>query len=165
MAAEKIKAQTITKPTKPRSRKTELIIKTATEHPDLTTREIGAIADCTHVNVIETLRRYHVNQQHLKTYKSNRADIIAGMQSRLLASVTDADIKKAPLGSRIMAAGILYDKERLERGQSTANVSVHSQLIESIPVSKSPTKCNMSAKAALELDEQVIDITSNDDKV
>jgi hypothetical protein len=126
MAAEKIKKEQITKRTgkrTPRTTKTELIIKTATEHPDLTTREIGAIADCSHVNVITTLRRYGVDHAHLEDYRSNRADILSGLQHRLLVSITDADINKTPVGSRVLAVAQLYDKERLERGQSTSNIS------------------------------------------
>lgn len=134
MAAESVKDKQITKPTKtrkPKSRKTEIIIKTAQEHPDLTTREIGAIAGCTHVNVIETLKRYNIDHNQTVNYKNHRADILAGLQHRFLCSVTDADIKKTPVGSRILAVSQLYDKERLERGQSTENIhEIHSTIAE-----------------------------------
>lgn len=126
MAAETIKSKQITKTAKnhrPRTPKTELIIKTAQEHPDLTTREIGAIADCTHVNVINTLHRYNIDHAQMSDYKANRADVLAGLQHRLLVSITDADINKTPVGSRVLAVAQMYDKERLERGQSTNNIS------------------------------------------
>jgi hypothetical protein len=45
------------------------------------------------------------------------------MQSKLLSSITDAEIKKAPVGSRILAVAQLYDKERLERSLSTSNLA------------------------------------------
>jgi len=61
-------------------------------------------------------------------YKVNRADILAGLQVKMLAQVDDARLKKAPVGSLVLAACQLYDKERLERGQSTANISVHDDL-------------------------------------
>jgi hypothetical protein len=127
MTAEKIKKNQLTKPNKPgrpKNPRTALIVKTATEHPDLTTREIGAIANCSHVNVVETLKRYGINKQDVDNYKTHRADIIAGLQHRLLKSVTDEDIKKAPLGSRILAAAQLYDKERLETGKTTGNLAM-----------------------------------------
>lgn len=126
MAAEKIKDKQITRADrskKIRSKKTQLIIDTAIEHPTLTTREIGAIANCSHVNVVNTLQRYGIDHGQLQDFKAHRADVIAGLQHRLLVSVTDADIQKAPLGSRILAAAQLYDKERLERGQSTSNIN------------------------------------------
>jgi hypothetical protein len=61
-------------------------------------------------------------------YKTHRADILSGLQAKLLAQVDDARLKKAPAGSLVLAACQLYDKERLERGQSTANISVHDDL-------------------------------------
>ena len=115
------------KPGRPRRNtktKTELIIKTAQEHPDLSTRDIGAIANCSHVNVVTTLKRYNINHEHVKSFKEQRADIFAGLQHRLLSSVTDADIQKTPVGSRILASAQLYDKERLERGQSSENITL-----------------------------------------
>ena len=54
-----------------------------------------------------------------EVYKNNRADIIAHMQLGILQSVNKAKIKKASLRDSIVSFGILYDKERLERGQST----------------------------------------------
>ena len=134
MVAEKVKTKQVrnTKTTKnnpPRTPKTELIIKTAMEHPDLTTREIGAIADCSHVNVINTLQRYHIDHAHMSNYKTNRADILSGLQDRFLSSITETDLQKTPVGTRVLAACQLYDKERLERGQSTSNLaSVHADI-------------------------------------
>ena len=49
---------------------------------------------------------------------------------RLLSAISDTDIKKASLRDKVIAAGILFDKERLERGQSTSNVSVLFQVAE-----------------------------------
>jgi hypothetical protein len=97
---------------------------TAQEHPELSTREIGKLAESDHSTVVRTLQRYHIERAEVEDYKHHRADILAGLQHRLLASCTDADIQKSPMGSRILAAAQLYDKERLERGQSTDNVNV-----------------------------------------
>jgi hypothetical protein len=122
MAAEASKKNQLQalQPKNPRSRK---IVELKTQHPELSTTQIGKLVDCSHVNVVKVLQRYGIAQQEVNDYKSNRADIIAGLQSRLLSSVTDEDIKKAPLGSRVLAAAQLYDKERLERGQSTENIT------------------------------------------
>ena len=95
------------------------ILQVKAENPNLTVRQIAAIADCTHPHVIATLQRYGVNQHDLKAYKDNRADILAGMQQRVISAVTDADVKKASLYQKITAAAILMDKERLERGQAS----------------------------------------------
>jgi hypothetical protein len=115
----------LTKPTTKASRKPTSkqvsILKTKQEHPDLTTREIAAICDTGHSHVIATLQRYGIDRTHVEDYKKHRADILAGLQHRLLISVTDEDIKKSPMGSRILAAAQLFDKERLQLDLSTAN--------------------------------------------
>lgn len=121
-----------TKTTRPPTPKQQVIIKTKTEHPDLTTRQIAAIANTDHTHVIKTLERYGTDQRDVEAYKKNRPNILAGLQHRLLVSVTDEDIKKAPLGSRILAAAQLYDKERLETGQSTTNISTLIGSIEAL---------------------------------
>jgi hypothetical protein len=112
-----------TKPTKQPTHKQAVILKTKREHPTLTTREIAAIAETGHSHVIDTLRRYGIDTTHLDQYKRHRADIFAGLQHRMLISVTNDDIQKTPAIQRITGAAILYDKERLERGQSTVNLA------------------------------------------
>jgi hypothetical protein len=61
-------------------------------------------------------------------YKVNRADILAGLQVKMLTQVDPHRLKKLSARDAIISAGVLYDKERLERGQSTANISVHDDL-------------------------------------
>jgi hypothetical protein len=61
----------------------------------------------------------------LETFKKHRADIMAGKGAELLNSLTPDEIKKIPPGSRLTGYGILYDKERLERGESTSNIDIH----------------------------------------
>ena len=118
MAAEKIKKNTLQRlqPKNPRSRK---IIELKTTNPELSTTQIGKLVDCSHVNVVRVLQRYGMAQQEVNDYKTNRADILAGLQHRLISSITDEDIKKTPVGSRILAAAQLFDKEKAELGQST----------------------------------------------
>jgi len=71
----------------------------------------------------------HKQLQHLlpteltDTYKKQRADIFANLQLEMVQSVDSDAIKAASLLQRITAVGILYDKERLERNLSTANVA------------------------------------------
>ena len=125
MTAESIKhKQTLTRKTKKPTETQIKIIKTAKEHPDLTTREIGAICECTHSHVVQSLQRYEIDKQNVIHYKTNRADIFADLQHRLVQSITDDDIQKAPIGTRILAACQIYDKERLERGMSSENIQL-----------------------------------------
>ena len=86
----------------------------------LTHKEIGKIVGITRENV--TRRLCDVDIPGIETFKRNRADVFAYHQEKLLNSITQSDIKKAPMRDKIVAAGILYDKERLERDLSTQNV-------------------------------------------
>jgi hypothetical protein len=109
---------------KPRSKRVSDIISLKTENPRLTTSEIGKLVDCDHSNVVRVLQRYGIVARDTEEYKSYRADIFAGLQGKLLSSVTDKEIEKAALQVKITSAAILYDKERTERNLSNSNVAV-----------------------------------------
>lgn len=104
--------------------KAPLIIKMKRDNPNMTDAEIARIADCDRSNVTRTLQRYGIDTVATDDYKSRRADVFAGLQQRILQSITDEAIKKTPAIQLVTAASILYDKERLERGESTQNISV-----------------------------------------
>lgn len=112
--------------------KQQAIIEVAKSHPELSTHQIGKLAGADHSTVSRTLAKYNIEQQHLEAFKGARADILAGLQMRILTTCTDEDIKKAPFGSRILAAVQLYDKERLERDQTTENVGIMAKVIKEI---------------------------------
>jgi len=59
-----------------------------------------------------------------KIYQNNRADVLSHLQLKLLSEVKDSKLKKINIRDAIVSAGILYDKERLERGLATANTAV-----------------------------------------
>jgi DNA-binding CsgD family transcriptional regulator len=94
------------------------IIDLVRQHPELNQSQIAKIADVDHSTVSVTLARYGVDTGQVETFKRHRADVLAGLQAKILASITSEDVKKSPFASRIMAVGILYDKERIERGLS-----------------------------------------------
>jgi hypothetical protein len=62
-------------------------------------------------------------QIEVEPFKRHRAEILAGKQAEILKSLTNEELKKASVYQRVGMFGILYDKERLERGQSTQNVA------------------------------------------
>ena len=88
--------------------------------------EIGSMIGRSKQAVHQRLQPYKDAIENLPVFKENRADIFAIHQQRLLNSLSDDDIRKIPPGSRFTGVGILYDKERLERGQSTGNISMES---------------------------------------
>jgi predicted transcriptional regulator len=88
--------------------------------------QIATLLGCDRSNVSRRLAKYKPTLEKIDRYKKNRADIYAHMQTELLAGVTSDKIKDSSATQLITGAAILYDKERLERGQSTANMSVAS---------------------------------------
>lgn len=77
--------------------------------------------------------------QDTEIFKEKRADILSNMQLRLLQSIDHADIKKAPMGSRVLAACQLYDKERTERGLTNSiSAVIHSDIEALRATSKGP---------------------------
>lgn len=86
--------------------------------------DIAKIYNCTRQHVHQTLAPYIDRNKHVQRYKHDRADVLADLQLEILGSLDKECITKAPFVSRITAMAILYDKERLERGESTENVSV-----------------------------------------
>jgi hypothetical protein len=119
------------KPTKPAAvkirrpkpgSKAEAILTLAATTP-ATQARIAEKVNTTKQNVHQVLERYGIAANRLEDWKKHRADIIAGKAEAILSSIDDDAIKAMPAGQKLMGFGILYDKERLERGQSTVNLA------------------------------------------
>lgn len=91
---------------------------------NLSHSQIATILGCSRSAITQRLAAHNYRSGEVQEYRKNRADVFAGLQLRVIASLSDADLQKAPFHSKVIALGILVDKERLERGQSTANVAV-----------------------------------------
>ena len=120
----------------------------------LSTPQIAKLLDCSHVNIVNRLKTV----DSLPAYKRHRSDFLAAQQSKLLNSITDADVKKASMLQRVTAFGILYDKERLERDKSTANISVIGNISGNIKglteqISKLSAECGLDEDDVIDLDE------------
>ena len=70
------------------------------------------------------LKRHGIDSEALTEYKEHRADLLAGIQRTILGHMDEDRLKKASAKDLTVAYGILYDKERLERGLSTQNTAV-----------------------------------------
>ena len=90
---------------------------------------IAKATGCARESVSRALKRFGLTTQNIIDYRENRADVLAGLQAKILASVTTADLRKANLRDKVISAGVLYDKERLETGASTSNVHILSRVI------------------------------------
>lgn len=100
---------------------TSLVVDLAAK--GLSHSQIAKVVDTGRTNVTRLLAGISVPEQaEIEEYKKHRADIFSGLQTRILKTMSDEDLKKIPVGSRITNLAILYDKERLERGQSSVNI-------------------------------------------
>jgi hypothetical protein len=58
-------------------------------------------------------------RQTTEIFKNHRGDILAELQRKLLMSCDNRTLKDMAARDKIVAMGILYDKERIERGHSS----------------------------------------------
>ena len=86
--------------------------------------EIAAIVGCSKQNVHTRLQTISYNPLDNDNFIKNRAEVFAFIQSRFLNSLDEQAIQDMSPYQRIIAMGILFDKERLERGESSSNVSI-----------------------------------------
>lgn len=110
-----------------------------------TSRELGREYGVSHVTILDWLSKVEQEKQHVERFKINRADILARIQGKTLVlqehlvdnlmqegldgSLTTQQ-KSSLLTSLNIVHGTLFDKERLERGQSTANISAISRMVD-----------------------------------
>lgn len=90
---------------------------------NLTYKQIGELLGCSDANICKRLAPFRESLDNLGSFKENRADLLAVYQREILKQLTPDHIKKARLTEITTAFGTLYDKERLERGQSTENIA------------------------------------------
>jgi hypothetical protein len=91
------------------------------------------------------LQQHKESISRVEIFKANRADLLAGLQGdamdlqkRIIATFDDGMLSALKPGEKtglLMAlnatSGTTFDKERLERGQSTQNVSLISKMMGS----------------------------------
>ena len=111
-----------------------------------TTRELGQEYGVAHTTIQRWLDQHAQQQRGVQQYKANRADILARVQSKSI--MLQEELIDDLLGDRLSGAlkphqktgllialntihGTLYDKERLETGQSTQNHSIVAKMLSS----------------------------------
>lgn len=90
----------------------------------------GEIADemgVSRVGITRALQRIPpeiLSGRTVEEYRQNRAKMFAGMQRMIIQNITPEKLKTASLAQLGTLFGIFYDKERLEKGQSTENTAI-----------------------------------------
>ncbi len=99
----------------------------------LSINEIAAVAGISKQAVYSRLKRFSsmLGEPEIhQTYREHEASIFDSARMKLLANALDPR-RLANAGTRdlIVSAGILFDKTRLIRGESTSNLSVHTSAV------------------------------------
>ena len=88
-------------------------------------QDIADLFCCSKAAVIQRLKPYVATTDiDTELYVKNRAGILANKQVSVLAGLTPDKIENATAKDLAITFGVLYDKERLERGLSTQNTAV-----------------------------------------
>jgi hypothetical protein len=129
MAAEKVK-KTIRRP-RPGTKAEAILTLTATT--PATPVEIAESVNCSRAAVSQTMQRYGIKPNRLESFKKHRADILAGMQIKVIKHLNNEEtLKSASTNNLAYTLSQLSNMERLERGQSTANIANNHSISESL---------------------------------
>ena len=88
-----------------------------------TQQEIADAAGVCRQTAAAYLAKYGIDKQEVDQFRDNRADLFASKQKEILAAITPDKLDKTGAKDLAIALAVVYDKERLESGQSSVNVS------------------------------------------
>jgi len=89
----------------------------------LTASDIARIYGVSSSGVYGAIRKYGIDISALRTFKDRKADTLAHIQM-LVTSAMPGKVESTSLRDLATTFNILHNAERLERGQSTNNLSV-----------------------------------------
>jgi predicted transcriptional regulator len=95
---------------------------------NLTYEEIGKLCGITKQAVHERVSDAQPGLVRLESFKTHRGDVLANIQMMIANTLDEDEIKKMAARDKVLAFGVLYDKERLETGQSTSHVVMTHEL-------------------------------------
>ena len=104
------------------------LVKLKEKYPNISAKNLGKLVGISKQAVCQMFARHGVDFRTgqvtaLEEYKVNRGDILAVKQIECLNAIDHNKLKKASARDLATVYGIMYDKERLERGQSTVNLA------------------------------------------
>jgi predicted transcriptional regulator len=127
----------------------------------LSLSEIGKLNGCSKVAVSQRFSRAGINPDDLIDYVDSKAVMHESLQYRIHKAVNEADIKKAPLGTKVLAICQLEDKIRLLRDQSTANIQVKGVVAEVQDSLRANQQRIEALQRELEAQDVVLDPSNN----
>ena len=117
----------------------------------LTYKQIAQRMNTTEAHVVNSLKKFYAFLEepgNLYAYRDNKSDLLETMEYRLLVYLSDLmnDKKCASVKDIALALKVVNELGRLERGQSTSNVSVLLKSIEE--AHKDPLSRNITQEEA-----------------
>ena len=94
----------------------------------LTHGQVAKILGITRPAVSRAVKRHGIDTKETELFIKDKADILASKQRLILNNVTPAQIKNMSVKDSVISFGILYDKERQERGADLTNESYFMQI-------------------------------------
>lgn len=135
----------------------------------LSYQEIANLQGVAKSSVIEALQKFNKlleNPEEIKAWRENKAELLEAVEARLISSLpTDIDVKK---GKRALSGyqkagmfGLIFDKIRLLRGESTVNLNSLSALVIGAAKDFAKNNSNVSREinAVSEPEDEPIDVT------
>lgn len=98
-------------------------------NPGLSGRELAEMAQVSPTTAQRYLAKWGINKQELDMFVDNRLNIVRSKQQQILDALTPDKLNKAAARDLMVGYGILLDKDRLESGQSTQNISNWTHLV------------------------------------
>jgi len=103
--------------------KTKAIIALAKRKPELSQRELAKEIGVARNTVAKALANVSDYKEEIELFRKQRGDILDAKQALILDAINSKKVGEAKLRDLAVAAGILFDKNRLERGLSTNNIT------------------------------------------
>jgi transposase len=97
---------------------------------NLPMREIAGQVGVSINTVSDVLAKYGINKVELDSFVENRNSIVKSKQKIVLDALTTDKANKASFKDLAIAYGVLLDKDRLESGESTANIHQWTAIVQ-----------------------------------
>lgn len=114
------------------------------------------VLGCSKYNVQKRYKKIETEVAELGNFKELRADILAIKQKRIINAIDKNCIQKASLRDKVISFGVLYDKERLERGKGLEEKGIKIEIINFAGASS--TGQGIATKVTFVPQEEVVDV-------
>ena len=103
--------------------KTKAVIALAKRKPELSQRELAKETGYSRNFVAKALANVSDYKEEIELFRKQRGDILDDKQRLILAAIDSKKVGEAKLRDLAVSLGVLFDKNRLERGLSTNNIT------------------------------------------